>query len=127
LTGSYRFMKTHRGVTAYASVTVQSQPNAIHRIEWNDGLEPIRRAWGADIERGIEQAETRHRQGGAAPHIVRVVEVIDSPVDTTSDALTCAAAIATWLSLGGDAAETQIVVDGNGWKVVLGEDSAPIE
>jgi hypothetical protein len=45
--------------------------------------------------------------------------VIDLPVDTKSDAMVCAAAIATWLSLGHDEAETKIVMDAGTWRVAF--------
>jgi len=45
--------------------------------------------------------------------------VIDLPVDTKSDAMARAAAIATWLSFGHDEAEAQVVMDAGIWKVTL--------
>lgn len=106
---------------AFAQVTVCSEPSAASRVEWDDGLDGMRRVWGADIEKGIEQAADAHRKGGGAAHSVRVVDVVDVPVDTRADAVRCAAAIAAWTSFGGDESAAGAALDAGGWKVVFPE------
>jgi hypothetical protein len=119
--GDYRFVRASACV--FARVAVQSEPSVVSRIEWADDLDVetarAKTAWGSDIESGIAHAMAAHDARGGASQTITILSARYMSADTTGDQMTCAAAIATWKSLGYSETEARIERNGNLWRVIF--------
>jgi hypothetical protein len=102
-TATHRFMKTHAGVTSFARVGLELDPDAGEGVSVvfaatdpnpSDGRSDPESAptWWAAARRGVEAA--LERADGMSGR-VRITLVQGSLVDTSPDAIECAAALAT--------------------------------
>jgi len=111
--GAYKFMRVTHGGMRFASVTVSSEPAETSAISLDALEERLRNHWKAPLEDGIRLALLRHEELGGPAASVSLQTLIYTIVDTTPDALTCAAGVATWKALGHLEAEASLqLVDG---------------
>jgi hypothetical protein len=62
-------------------------------------------------------ASSEHARLGGEPHRIKVESLLETVVDTSSDVVRCAAAVAAWKSLGRDESDAVISYGSNGWEV----------
>jgi hypothetical protein len=117
-TSSYRFLRTAGRVTAFARVAVTARPSAQWDVVLGD-LGSSARAYGDALRRGLEAVAAEQRRRGLAPHALEVVELVTTVVDTTDDAVECAAIGAAWQALGGDARDVTFEMRDGGWRAAL--------
>jgi len=115
--GTYRFLRTRNGVTAFARVELEATPDEQWTLEWSPAARELRAEYEEDVWAGVESARSAHESRGGGPARMVVLRVIESPVDTTSDAMTCAAAKAAWAALGQDQNRARLRHDGVRWIV----------
>ncbi len=116
--GEHKFLRTRNGVTSFAIVQIDARSSSTWEITWGDKLGRLMNIYGPAVESGIQLAIDASEQRGGAPHVIKVVSIVEAPVDTRPDAATCAAAIATWKSLGAFEfdAHVSLALDGT-WRV----------
>jgi hypothetical protein len=126
----YRFLQTKAGRTRFARVEVTVTPGGDSVAVVNDlpektapgsgelarGLDP---SWETAALDGIREALGRASRNGTPGTGCRVdlVRVIGSLVDTTPDAIRCAAALATWRAFDKAGPEPELFFDGGLWSV----------
>lgn len=108
------FLRTHKGITSFAAVSVRSHINDAWSTTWSAAAAPLQRIYGEAVELGIRCATGEHERQGGEPHLIEVVSLEETPADTRADAVTCAAAVATWKSLGGAEGDVRIEMDDKG-------------
>lgn len=113
----FRFLRVIGGVTRFAKATVAAEPANEWRIGQSENVRLLARVYGDAIDRGINAAITAHSSRGGAPYRVHVLEVIESAVDTSADAVECAVAVATWKSFGRDEADAVLEALSGTWGV----------
>ncbi|APR80765.1 Hypothetical protein A7982_06112 [Minicystis rosea] len=64
-------------------------------------------------------AATTHEGLGGGAHRMTVDLLVETIVDTTPDAVLCAAAAAAWTSLGRDVSDVVFAAGVNGWEVTF--------
>ncbi len=114
--GSYKFFRMRQGIASFAEMSVRAVPNDTMIIDWPKKLDPPMSTYADAITWGIALAYQQHQHFGGMPARIEVVEIVEVPVDTKADAVTCAAAVATWLALGHDESEIAFEFKG-GWTV----------
>ena len=117
MTGEYRFMRTRGGVTAFALVRVESSPNDVWVTVFGPQLEIVQSRYREALRSGIELAAGAHTRRGGVPQLVEVTALEDSVVDTRSDAVKCAAALAAWKSWNHSEVEGTVEFAGGEWNV----------
>jgi hypothetical protein len=80
---------------------------------------PLRQVerYGAAIREGVLAAAARFEQTGGTRQWVHVDEMVESMVDTTEDAVRCAATLAAWKSFGRDESEAVLSFQDGNWHV----------
>lgn len=96
----YKFLRTRAGVTSFAVVGIDSSPSDSWSLSWNRQLLDLERVFGDAVEEGVMLAAREHTKQGGNPQQVEVISLMQTYVDTCPDAVVCAAAVATWKSLG---------------------------
>ena len=95
----YKFLRTRAGITSFAVVGVVSSSSNHWSIFWNDSLADLKKVFCEAVEEGVMLAVREHTKKGS-PQRIEVISLLHTSVDTRSDAVTVAAAVATWKSLG---------------------------
>ena len=116
----YKFMRTRDGVTRFANVTILATPNDGWELSLEALSDPIQKAYEADARAGLHIAMDAHERCGGVPCKLTVENLIHIWVDASSDAVTCASAIAAWLSLGHEEHDAQLAYEGGRWTVSIG-------
>lgn len=101
---TYKFFRMWRGIASFAQITVDTRPCAAHELTWNATEVLTLHLYRDAIALGVEAAHMRHCELGGETACVTIVDFVDVMVDTKADAVTCAAALATWKALGHDEA-----------------------
>jgi len=111
---SYKFLRVHQGLPRFAKITAASEP----ADDWCIFLEPeIDELWIDAVESGLRAAMAEQERLGARRFSITASSLVWSPVDTTEDAVRCAATVAAWMSFGNDAALVCVRMDGPFWTV----------
>lgn len=114
----HRFVRTHHKITAFAEIGLELATDSGESLAWADDFGPARRVWGTAVASGLKRALDWHRQvAGGGEASFRVTHFLFTHVDTTSDAVECAATIAGWKALGHKESEIAIERGPGGWVV----------
>jgi hypothetical protein len=117
----YRFMHTHDTVTWFARVGVTSEPASDWTVTFGPEVDPHAvRDFGTALEDGVRAAIVAADARGGTPHALVIDEVAWTLADTSPEVAGCAAAIATWRSLGRPEAEAVVENVGGRWRVRFG-------
>ena len=114
----HRFLHTRDGVTSFALVGVTSQPSDDWIVEWHGSVTRYKDL-DAAAEEGVDIAVREHEHRGGEPHLIEIVELIETPVDTRADAVRCAAALATWKALGHSESDANVMFEEGEWRVTF--------
>jgi hypothetical protein len=115
----HKFLRTKNGVTSFAAVGVSSRPSDELTIVWSDAASGLRGAYETAAEEGVQLAAREHQRRGGQPQSVEIASIVETPVDTRSDAVRCAAALAAWKSWGHLEAEASVMFEDGAWKVTF--------
>lgn len=118
--GEYRFLRTRDGITRFAKVTVEAEPGDEWKTSFDDSLGDLAGRYGDVINEGICLAQERQTRLLGQRYHVQILSVVESLVDTSMDAVRCAAAAAAWKSFGHDESEISISFREGQWIVSLG-------
>lgn len=117
MNGEYRFLRSHGSTTRYALVRLTSEPAS----EWQTTIAPLpsRQAerYGDAMRGGVELAMAEFKSRGGQPQRVHIEYLEESIVDTTPDAVTCAAALAAWKAWGLAESSTQLEFSVDMWSI----------
>lgn len=114
----HRFLHTYDGVTSFAIVGVALQPSPAWSVQWNDSV-PRYNEFDTAVEEGVRNAAREHERQEGEPHIVQIMELVETLADTRADAVRCAAAIATWKALGHSESDANVLFEGGQWQVTF--------
>ena len=122
----HKFFKTRNGITSFAVVSVRSEVCPAWSTTWAPTAVPFQQVYSDAVKLGVQRAAEEHEKRGGAPHLIEVISIEDAPSDARLDAVTCAAAVAAWKSLGRAENDIYIDVDDEGrWRVTFVSQSLP--
>src|SRR5262249_13525829 len=119
MTSTYRFMRTHNGVTAYAKISMTSHVSDSWKLSWNGPILDIEGIYGHAVQMGFQLAAVEHEKRGGMPQHVTLTALVESATDTKPDAVRCATTLAAWEAWGHSSAETKVVFDQHEWVVIF--------
>lgn len=115
----YRFLRTHQGRTAFAKIGVEAEIAEDWNISVRIAPEDIELFAGA-IVNGVAIAIRQQERVQDVRYQIVVTSLLHTISDTTLDAVECAAAVATWKSLGGTEDDAFITFENERWCVTFG-------
>lgn len=115
----YRFLRTHQGVTRFAKVTVVSIASSCWSIVLSDAVRELGAVYGDAIQSGLSLAIAEQNQRGGQQYAITVTEIVETAVDTSTDAVECAAVVAAWKSFEEKEQDISIRFDGVRWKATF--------
>lgn len=119
MTGEHRFLRTRNGITVFARVRLTSRLGEHWTTIVSPELGRLRDIYEPALRAGIDLAADAHMQRGVQPQVVEVVDLGHSFVDTTLDAVKCAAALAAWKAWGHLESEATIVFADGEWSIMF--------
>ena len=131
-TTSFRFLRTHQGVTSFARLVLEAVPSSSDeeaRFEIRPSaptpgsgevLPSEEPAWFDAAQEGVELALERLAAANISTKEFRIVlrKLITSPVDTSPDAVRCAACLATYELIAPDHEPPEISQD-RPWRIIV--------
>jgi hypothetical protein len=113
-TANYRFLETVEGATRFAKVTLQSEASPQWKVTLTGLPHTMQELYGDAIRQGLNTAMAEQDRHQGPRYHVTVTELVETTVDTTVDAVECAATIAAWKSFDGkEDAISLLFVDGH--------------
>jgi hypothetical protein len=113
----HRFLRTRDGITRFARVTLSSEPAKSLEIHFAPSLGGLLSAYHDALRAGISAAASQHEKLGGQWHRIHLVALAESAVDTSPDAVYCAAAVAAWKSFGRDEGDALVSFADGQWVV----------
>lgn len=113
----YRFMRTHEGITAFATIEVTSQDSDVWSVTWDDSASHLQSIYGNAVNAGVQLAATAHEQRGGFPQQIMITSLVETLSDTKPDAVMCATALALWKAWGYSELDTVISFADGKWGV----------
>ncbi len=113
----YRFLRTFAGQTRFAKATVVSVASHTWSVELSKQVGELAPLYGSAIASGVERAVAEQNRRKQPPYTVSVLNIVESPADTSADAIECAVAVAAWKSFGGEEQDISIDFEEGRWKV----------
>jgi hypothetical protein len=114
--GSHTFRQVKNSVGNFAHVSLLCHPGKEYAVHWSADENESKVIHSLALLQGIEDSYRKHLAEGGAPSAFTIEEVQELPVDTTADAMRCAAAMATWRALGHGEHSAKIIHDAE-WRV----------
>ena len=115
----YRFLRTHDGVTRFARVTVVATESEAWSTALSEDVRQLGAVYGQAIQEGLALAiAEQNRQNGQKFAIV-VTSLLETAIDTSTDAIECAVAVATWKSFGEEKRDVTISFAGGRWSAAF--------
>jgi len=111
----FKFAKLKNGIGAFAAIAVETIDGVSGVIEWSPSEKALQKNYGEAVSNGIEDAVAWHVLEGGQTKSFRILQFEYLVMDTTLDAVRCAATMAAWKSLGHDEAQIVFEYDGE-WK-----------
>ena len=110
-------MKSRNGAIRFARVTISSEVAPQWSVSLSGALDSLQAEYGEAIRRGVSLALAEKTSRGGQNYRIEVVKLEATLSDTTNDAVECAAAIATWKSVGGEAGQFFEYFEAGRWSV----------
>lgn len=115
----YRFLRLKNGMTAFAGVELSTEINFRWEILWDQSIRNLYPIYSHAVDVGVGLAGMAHENRGGKPQRVTVMSITEVAVDTKPDAVTCASALALWLSLGHQESDVQMTFNEGIWTPVF--------
>jgi hypothetical protein len=114
--GSHRFAMQRGGKGRFAGVTIRAEAGDFDGVHWAPEVTHFLRAeFGGDVAAGVADARRWHLARGGTDASIEVIEIQTFPVDSTPDAVRCAATAAVWKALGNAEEELRFDPAGDCW------------
>jgi hypothetical protein len=115
--GSFKFFRTHKGISSFAIVELSTNPTEDWHLVWVERALELQPVYNDAVEKALSIVSTEHEKRAGKPQTVTILSITETVVDTKDDAVTCATAMALWLSLGYSATEMSFVHNSNQWAI----------
>ena len=113
----FRFLRTRNGVTRFAAVTLTANDAEVWSVGIDASMADAVDRHGDPLRDGVLIAAKAHERLGGRRHSVVIEALEETVVDTSPDAVRCAAAMAAWKSFGRDESNAHISYGPNGWEI----------
>ena len=120
----FRFLRTHGGVTRFARVAVVSELAEGWTITLSYAPEEPAPIHGDAVREGISRATAEQERLKGPRYRIDVHALAESVVDTSADAVECAATVAAWKSFGRDEAAAVVYFGDGRWRVRFAREEA---
>jgi hypothetical protein len=110
-------MRIIAGIPSYAAMTVLCRGALAWEFTIEIPITPVLTRYTEAIYRGLKLAAAEHEKRGGPPHHIKVIELLQTAVDTSNDSVECAAAGATWNALGHDENDLVFTFSNRTWRV----------
>jgi hypothetical protein len=118
--GIHRFAIQKGGKGRFAGVTIRAETGDFDGVHWSPVVTHLLRAeYGGEVAAGVADARRWHLARGGADASVEVIEILTFPVDSTPDAVRCAATAAAWKALGNAEEDLRFDAAGDRWAPVV--------
>jgi len=107
-------------MTAFAEVELSTEINFRWEIHWDPSIRNLYPIYSHAVDVGVRLAGLAHENRGGRPQRVTLMSMTEVAVDTQPDAVTCASALALWLSLGHSESDFQVRFIEGVWTPVFG-------